>query len=182
MDLKEMRRTCAALVEDLALSVPAAPEQLIDSLCAAMGQRLGKPVRHRLVQFPAGTVTGLWMATGDVHYVLCEERTSPWHQMLITGHEYWHMHCNHATPIDEGDAARLLFSALEPHTVARILAARDYCAGPHEQEAELFATLLLDQVSRWLPTPTWTVPAHAAGIVDRLETSLGCQSSKRSHG
>lgn len=180
MDLKEMRRTCVSLVEDLALPVPTEPEQLINGLCAVMGQRLGKPVRHRRVKFPAGTVTGLWVATDTAHYVLCEELTSPWHQVLITGHEYWHMHRDHATPIDESYASRLLFSALEPQTVARIVAARDYCAGPHEQEAELFATLLLDHVSRWLPTQTWTVPAHAAGIVHRLETSLGCQS-KRSH-
>lgn len=173
-----MRRACAALVDDLALAVPAEPEQLISSLCSCMGERLGKPVRHRFVSFPAGTVTGLWVATDTAHHLLCEEQTSSWHQILITGHEFWHMHRDHTTPIGEDDAAQLLFSTLDPHTVARIVAARNYCTGPHEQEAELFATLLLNQVSPWLPTPTWTVPAHAAGVVGRLETSFGLSAQQ----
>jgi hypothetical protein len=174
MDMKAMRRSCAALVRDLDLPIPAEPDQVITALCERMKQRLGREVRHRLVPFPPDTVSGLWVATDSVHYILCEERTSPWHQLLITCHEFWHMEADHAaTPAEEENAAHLLFPSLDPRTVARIVATRAHCGAAAEQEADFFASLMMAKVSRWLPKQTWTVPESAAAVVDRLESSLG---------
>jgi hypothetical protein len=183
VDLKAMRRVCAALVEDLHLPVPTSADQLISALCNRMGARLGKPVNHQLVSFPPDTVTGLWFATESAHFVLCEQQTSPWHRMLITGHEFWHMLAEQdSTPVLDNEVMQRLFPSLEPQALARILAARSHCTGPHEREAELFASLLLASVSRCLPKATWAPPAHAASLVGRLEVSLGCQADRRHRG
>ncbi|GAB2621508.1 hypothetical protein GCM10027168_61870 [Streptomyces capparidis] len=183
MDLRRMRRSCAALVRDLDLPVPADPDDLIARLCDRMGQRLGRPVHHRLVPFPPDTVSGLWLATDAAHFVLCERDTSPWHRLAITGHEFWHMEAEHeATAVEGPDATRLVFPSLDPGTVARIVAARTHCSAEAEQEAEFFSSLLLSKVSRWLPQRTWAVPDSAAGLVHRLETALGRERERPDRG
>jgi hypothetical protein len=169
-----MRRSCADLVRDLQPPEPTEPTHLIAALCARMGDRLGLPVRHRLVRFPPDTVSGLWIATDTAHYLLCEQDTSGWHQLAITGHEFWHMEAEHrATAVTAGDAARLRPGAPDRTTVARIVAARTHCEAVAEQEAELFASMLVAKLGRWLPGRTWAVPENAAGVVDRLESTLG---------
>ncbi|MEE1929208.1 hypothetical protein V1J52_13645 [Streptomyces sp. TRM 70351] len=174
MNIKAMRRSCAALVGDLDLPLPAEPAQVVTALCARMKQRLGRDVHHRLVSFPPDTVSGLWVATDDAHFILCEERTSPWHQLLITCHEFWHMEADHqATPGGDEHDDGLLFPSLDARTVGRIVARRTHCSAEAEQEADFFASLLMAKVSRWLPEQTWTVPASAAAVVDRLEDALG---------
>jgi hypothetical protein len=169
-----MRRSCSALVRDLNLPVPTAPEKMIASLCERMGERLGQPVLHRLVRFPPDTVSGVWVATDTANYVLCEQDTSSWHQLAITGHEFWHMEAeHHPVAVGQDDASGMTFPSLGAETVTRILAARSHPCEEAEQEAEVFASLLLARVSRWLPDRAWAVPDHAAGVVHRLETSLG---------
>lgn len=175
-----MRRSCASLVRDLDLPVPAEPGQVIDALCERMRQRVGRDVHHRLVAFPPDTVSGLWVETDDAHYILCEQRTSPWHQLLITGHEFWHMEANHrAATAHSDDAGHLLFPSLDPGTVARIVASRSHCSAEAEQEADFFASLLMGKVSRWLPEQRWVVPDSAAAVVHRLEATLGHESERR---
>lgn len=174
MELKTMRRTCDALVRDLDLPVPSEPHELITALCARMRQRLGKDVRHLLVPFPPDTVSGLWVATDDAHFVLCEQHTSPWHQLLITCHEFWHIEADHApTQAPEDTAMQQVFPSLRPDVVARIVARRSHCGAAAEQEADFFACVLMTKVSRWLPQQTWTVPDSATAVVQRLESALG---------
>ncbi|PJE94628.1 hypothetical protein CUT44_28135 [Streptomyces carminius] len=180
-----MRRGCAALVRDLDLPVPAEPDQVIAALCGRMRQRLGREVHHRLVPFPPDTVSGLWVATDSAHYVLCEERTSPWHQLLITCHEFWHMEADHAGLADhagragpgaapaDGGVPVLPLPSLDGATVARIVAGRTHCDAAAEQEADFFAALLMARISRWLPERTWDVPASDAALVHRLESTFG---------
>ncbi|WP_431781351.1 hypothetical protein [Streptomyces chumphonensis] len=180
MNIKTMRRSCAALVKDLDLPLPAEPEEVVAALCARMRQRLGRAVHHRLVAFPPDTVSGLWVATDDAHFILCEERTSPWHQLLITCHEFWHIEADHrATPGAEETTDALLFPSLDPSTVGRIVARRTHCTAEEEQEADFFASLLMARVSRWLPRRTWPVPPSAAAVVDRLENTLGRPADTR---
>lgn len=175
-----MRRSCAALVRDLDLPLPAEPQQVITALCARMEQRQGRAVHHRLVPFPPDTVSGLWVATDDAHYILCEERTSPWHQLLITCHEFWHMEVDHqATGADQESHDRRLYPSLDPETVSRIVARRTHCSAAEEQEADLFASLLMAKVSRWLAEETWTVPDAEAAVVHRLENTLGPRDGGR---
>lgn len=162
------------MVDDLHLPIPAEPDQVISALCHRMKQRLGRDVQHRFVSFPPNTVTGLWIATDTVDYVLCEANTSPWHQLLITGHEFWHIEAQHqATVADGGDASQLAFSALDPSAVSRIMASRSHYDAVVEQEADFFASLLLAKLTRWLPRQTWQVPEASAAVAHRLEETLG---------
>ncbi|MCD9145987.1 hypothetical protein LUZ16_28710 [Streptomyces albireticuli] len=95
MDLKRMRRLCAELLSGLDLPGPARPDVLFTALCAGMSRRHDRPVSHRLVSFPAGTVSGLWVATDAQHLVLCEKDTAPVHQLVILGHDLWHLEEHH---------------------------------------------------------------------------------------
>lgn len=173
MDLKRMRRACADLAKDLDLPAPVDTDELISKLCRRMSERIGAPVRHELVRFPPNTITGCWLDTRDGHVLLCEADTSPWHQIVITGHEFWHMEAHHEAVSAGTDVGELVFPSLDPSTVTRILAARSYCHGPAEREAELFGSLLVATVSRWVPTTTGSAPGGAAAVVERMEATLG---------
>ncbi|WP_189062057.1 hypothetical protein [Longimycelium tulufanense] len=183
MNRRQLRRSCSSLVEKLALPVPAEPEQLMDRLCELMGERLGLPVHRRLVGFPPGTVSGLWVATDAAHYILCEQDTSPWHQLVIFCHEFGHIAVKHDTaPLPDSALPTLPFASLDSHTVERIIARRTYCSSPEEKHAEIFGSLLLARVSRWLPQQTWVVPENARDIVQRLETTFEAQAERRRRG
>ncbi|MCO8308818.1 hypothetical protein [Streptomyces sp. RKCA744] len=182
MGHKVMRRACASLVRDLQLPIPSDPDQVIIALCQRMEQRLGRHVQHRFVSFPPNTVSGLWVATDTVDYILCEEQTSPWHQLLITGHEYWHIEAEHrATLADGHDSHQLAFPSLDQRAVARIMAKRSHYDAVAEQEADLFATMLSAKLTRWLPKQTWNVPPAAADLVHRLEATLGGSAGQQGH-
>jgi hypothetical protein len=181
MNVRQMRRTCAALVRDLDLRNPTDPDELVAALCARMGELLGRPVEHCLVQLPA-SVSGVWAETDDGVLLLCEQGTSPWHRLAITCHEFWHMQAGHQPgPLGMDAASQLIFSSLRPETIARIVACRSYTATGErdeaelaaEREAEFFASLMLTMVSRWVAPQSWVVPAEAAEVVRRLEASLG---------
>lgn len=179
MNRREVHRSCAGLVDEMNLPIPAEPEALMDRLCELMAQRLGQPVHRRFVPMPIDAdLSGMWVATeldgAMEHHILVEESTSPWHQVVIFCHEAGHMMVGHETvPVDGDDALQLVFPTLPSETVARIVAGRTHGATPAEQTAELFGSMLQSMVSRWLPHETWVVPDTATDVVRRLENSLG---------
>ena len=107
-------RKCAACAAswsaELALPAPAEPADLYAALCDAMSRRRGRPVQFRTAAFPPGTASGLWLDMADQDLVVIEERTAPDHQLVILGHELWHMKAGHCGHHVEGAAvaARLL--------------------------------------------------------------------------
>jgi hypothetical protein len=162
------------------LPVPAEREQVIEALCRRMKRRSGRDIQHRFVSFPPDTVSGLWVATDTTDYILCEEQTSPWHQLLITGHEFWHVEADHqATTAAWPDISHLESPTPEPTAVSRIVASRCHYNDVAEQEADLFASLLLAKLTRWLPKQIWHVPDSAAAVVHRLEETLGTRPVER---
>jgi hypothetical protein len=181
MNVRRMRRTCAALVRELDLRAPAQPEDIVAALCARMSALLGRPVQLCLVQLPA-SVSGMWVETDDEVFLLCEEGTSPWHRLAIACHEFWHMQAgHHAAPLGADAAAHLVFPSLHPQTIAKIVACRFYASREllderelaAEREAEFFASLMLSMISGWVPRQSWVVPAEVADLVQRLEASFG---------
>ncbi|WP_043479424.1 hypothetical protein [Streptomyces collinus] len=91
-----MRRLCAELVGELALPPQAPPHEVYRALCEAMSRRRGRPVHFRTAAFPPGTASGLWLDMTDRDLVVVEERTAPDHQLVILGHELWHMQADHS--------------------------------------------------------------------------------------
>lgn len=167
---REMGRLCDALVGGLCLPPTAGPEETLRALCAVMSGLRGRPVRLRTAVFPAGTASGLWLDFADQDVVVVEERTAPGHQLVILGHELWHMAAGHrGGPLDGvAVAARTRFDRRE------------------EAEAERFGLLLASRFRAWTPSVPRTVPPAGEpagpaagdpswpdGLVRRIEASLG---------
>ncbi|CAM5670953.1 Toxin-antitoxin system, toxin component OS=Streptomyces griseomycini OX=66895 GN=FHS37_005864 PE=4 SV=1 [Streptomyces griseomycini] len=175
---REMRRLCGELVAELTLPVPARPADLYAALCDAMSRRRGRPVQFRTAAFPPGTASGLWLDMADQDLVVVEERTAPDHQLVILGHELWHMkagHCGHPVPGAEV-ATRLLGAAPDEDalraTVLRV-AARTRFDLAEEKEAEAFGLLLAGECRTWLAGSSLRGPVQRDHLAGRIEASLG---------
>ncbi|MGW5445353.1 hypothetical protein [Streptomyces asiaticus] len=178
MDVKRMRRVCAELFRGLNLRVPAEPDILFSALCEEMTKRHDRPVEHRLVPFPAGTVSGLWVATTDRHLMLIEANTAPDHQLVILGHEFWHLEIDagRVQPVDSTEASALLAPSVDAETVQKIatrVAARTNCGQDDETASELFGSMLGSKGLHWLEDRGRSLPASSTALVHRLHASLG---------
>ncbi|MGW1671702.1 toxin-antitoxin system, toxin component [Streptomyces sp. NPDC002324] len=111
----EMRKLTAGLSKAVRgrLDGPVGVRELSAALCAEMSARRGgRPVKLRFERFPDGIgVTGLWMEFPDFDLVIVEERAETVQQLVILGHELWHMHAGHCHhPLPGPDAAALALS------------------------------------------------------------------------
>jgi len=92
------------LTEELAAAVRARPGRPADAqqLCRALceetsARRGGRPVELRFERFPDEIeVTGLWVGFQDFDLVIVEERAEAIQQLVILGHELWHLHTGHS--------------------------------------------------------------------------------------
>ncbi|MFF7236531.1 toxin-antitoxin system, toxin component [Streptomyces collinus] len=195
-----MRRLCAELVGELALPTQAPPHEVYRALCEAMSRRRGRPVHFRTAAFPPGTASGLWLDMTDRDLVVVEERTAPDHQLVILGHELWHMQADHighhvdglgAGPgvgtdagasagagagAGAGVATRLLVdepdqAALQA-TVLRV-AARTRFDQAEEREAETFGLLLASKCRTRLAGSGLRGPVRRDDVAGRIEAALG---------
>ncbi len=175
---REMRRLCGELVEELSLPAPARPADLYGALCDGMSRRRGRPVLYRTAAFPPGTASGLWLDMADQDLVVIEERTAPDHQLVILGHELWHMKAGHHGHHVEGAAvaARLLHDEHdEADLSATVLqvAARSRFDRADEKEAETFGLLLASKCRTWLSGSSSRGPVPRDHLAGRIEASLG---------
>ncbi|MEU4145712.1 toxin-antitoxin system, toxin component [Streptomyces parvulus] len=179
---KDMRRLCGELVEELALPAPAPPAELYAALCGAMSRRRGRPVVFRTAAFPPGTASGLWLDMTDRDLVVVEERTAPEHQLVILGHELWHMKAGHrghhhvdgaeaAARLLDGDRARRDEDALR--ATVRAVAARSRFDLADEKEAEAFGLLLASKCRTWLAGSALRGPVQRDHLAGRIGASLG---------
>ncbi|MFI6551257.1 toxin-antitoxin system, toxin component [Streptomyces prunicolor] len=173
-----MRRLCGELVAELSLGAPARPHDVYAALCDAMSRRRGRPVLFRTAAFPAGTASGLWLDMADQDLVVIEERTAPDHQLVILGHELWHMKAGHCGPHLEGAAVatRLLTDTVDAAALrATVLnvAARSGFERADEREAESFGLLLASKCRTWLAGSSLRGPAQHDHLAGRIEASLG---------
>ncbi|MBX7468805.1 MULTISPECIES: toxin-antitoxin system, toxin component [Streptomyces] len=170
-----MRRLCGELVAGITIPAPAEPTDLYAALCEGMSKRRGRPVDFRMAAFPSGTASGLWLDMADRDLVVVEERTTPDHQLVILGHELWHMDAGHGSHHVAGAAvaARLLTAEGDLGAAVRKVAARTRSHLAEESEAESFGLLLGSKCRPWLPGSGAHVPAHRDALAGRIEASLG---------
>ncbi|MFI1168945.1 toxin-antitoxin system, toxin component [Streptomyces sp. NPDC020801] len=170
-----MRRLCGELVAELTLPAPARPADLYAALCEAMSRRRGRPVLLRMAAFPAGTASGLWLDMADQDLVLVEERTAPDHQLVILGHELWHMTAGHCGHHVDGVtvAARLLGDGADLRAAVQRVAARSRFDLAEEEAAETFGLLLASKCRTWLASSSLRGPVHRDHLAGRIEASLG---------
>ncbi|WP_267242565.1 toxin-antitoxin system, toxin component [Streptomyces sp. PR69] len=171
-----MRRLCGELVSGIDLPAPAEPADLYAALCEGMARHRGRPVRYRTASFPPGTASGLWLDMTDQDLIVIERRTAPYHQVVILGHELWHMKAGHCTHHVEGAAvaARLLSDAADIQDTVLKVAARTRFDQAEENEAESFGLLLGSKCRAWLADGcTGKGPVSRDGLAGRIEASLG---------
>ncbi|MFE7899992.1 toxin-antitoxin system, toxin component family protein [Streptomyces sp. NPDC057424] len=135
------------LAAELATAVRERPLQPTDvrSLCRALceemsSRRGGRPVELRFERFPDEIeVTGLWVEFQDFDLVIVEERAEAVQQLVILGHELWHLHAGHGHHHVAGTAAaRALDQEPGWASVPLTVAARDGSRQRDEAEADAF--------------------------------------------
>ncbi|MFF4485342.1 toxin-antitoxin system, toxin component family protein [Streptomyces sp. NPDC001544] len=135
------------LAADLARAVrdrPQAPDgvtELCRALCEEMSaRRSGRPVELRFERFPDEIeVTGLCVEFQDFDLVIVEERAEAVQQLVILGHELWHLHAGHRHHHPAGAAAaRALADGRGWRDLALTVAARNGSREADEAEADDF--------------------------------------------
>lgn len=187
-----MRQLSAQLVRNL--PSPAGEQEVIPALGQALTHVRGRPVRLRRTAFPPGIASGLWIDRTSHDLIVYEENTDPEHQLVIIGHEAWHMfqgqcsagaHGAFASRARETAAAGALaeFVAvvsevddIELPPNARTDAALHFAARADvhtvewEREAELFGFRFATDVQAALAqAPSLADPHHLA---DRIQVSM----------
>ncbi|MGW1287272.1 toxin-antitoxin system, toxin component family protein [Streptomyces sp. NPDC002586] len=136
-----------SLAGDLAAAIharPSAPDgvrEVCRALCEEMSTRRGgRPVELRFERFPDEIeVTGLWVEFADFDLVIVEERAEAVQQLVILGHELWHLHAGHRHHHLAGDAAaRALTDAPGWRDMPLTVAARNGSREADEAEADDF--------------------------------------------
>ncbi|WP_344013564.1 toxin-antitoxin system, toxin component [Streptomyces thermospinosisporus] len=98
-----MKRLSARLIS--LLPPLAQDDRLIPAVEGALSRARGRPVRLREAAFPPATASGVWIDRADHDLIVYEENTNPEHQLVIIGHETWHMFQGDCTTYDDFSAA-----------------------------------------------------------------------------
>ncbi|MBG0855510.1 toxin-antitoxin system, toxin component family protein [Streptomyces spinoverrucosus] len=150
---------------------PADVRELCRALCEAMtARRDGRPVELRFERFPDEIeVTGLWVEFQDFDLVIVEERAEALQQLVILGHELWHMHAGHGHRHVAGTAAaHALAEAPGWKGGAVAMAARNGSRRREEAEADDFGHRLAA-----LFRPVLAGDHRADAALDPVQRSLG---------
>jgi hypothetical protein len=165
---REIRRRCEKLVEDLEIPVPFD----VHVLCARVAAKRGRSIELRAITMPAGGPCGVWVSAAGRDFIFYERHTSGLHQEHIVLHEIGHFLSDHeASSVLDPDISRLLLPDLDPLVVKRVLQRTHYSVD-NEREAETIASLILERANRWRPASEWAAPPEAAGIRERIGSSL----------
>ncbi|MFJ6082431.1 toxin-antitoxin system, toxin component family protein [Streptomyces sp. NPDC092369] len=161
---------------------PAGVRELCRALCEEMSAlRGGRPLDLRFERFPDEIeVTGLWVEFQDFDLVIVEERAEAVQQLVILGHELWHLHAAHghhhvAGPLAAHGhhhiagplAAHALADRREWTDAALTVAARNGSRESDEAEADDFGHRLAAAFRPMLDGRT------AGGDLDPFQRSLG---------
>ncbi|MCD9875657.1 toxin-antitoxin system, toxin component [Streptomyces guryensis] len=163
-----------------AVDLPAEPRAVFSALCKAMSDRRGgRPVTLSIRPFPEtiASTTGLWLELPEQDVIVIEESLAPDHQLVVVGHELWHMHAGHRGH-DLGGAAVAARAALRGEVdwpeLVRHVAARSHSDTHDEVTAESFGLLLGSRLNTWLALPGTTRTLD--DIARRINASLGYNS------
>jgi hypothetical protein len=163
VELTRLRRRCETKLQGLDMPAPFS----VDAFCQALGARRGRPIRLLPVDTRTGPC-GLWVATATVDYLFYEQATTPLHQDQIRLHELGHLIFNHhSAEVLDDEFARLL--GLDVELVRRVLSRTRYST-EEEQEAEVFATLVLERAAR--DPPPRPADPEVAAVLDRVQAAL----------
>ncbi len=131
---------------------PSVGGELCRALCEEMSARRGRRVELRFERFPDEIeVTGLLVEFHDFDLVIVEERAEAVQQLVILGHELWHLHAGHCHHHSAGaTAARVLADEQSWQGGALTVAARNGSRAADEADAEEFGHRLATVFRPWV--------------------------------
>ncbi|MEU6222955.1 toxin-antitoxin system, toxin component family protein [Streptomyces sp. NPDC047042] len=131
---------------------PTEIRELCRALCEEMSARRERRVELRFERFPDEIeVTGLWVEFHDFDLVIVEERAEAVQQLVILGHELWHLHAGHCHHHSAGaTAARVLADEQAWQGDALTVAARNGSRAADEADAEEFGHRLATVFRPWV--------------------------------
>lgn len=124
---------------------------------AALGAQRGRPIRLMPIEPSAlpglwdhsrGTPCGLWLDCADEDLIAFDAGTTDYHVDQIIAHEAGHMLLDHDAEVAGLAGLQRLLPDVDPAVIRRVLGRSEF-SDAQEDEAELFADLLLSGVSRW---------------------------------
>ncbi|WP_063774890.1 hypothetical protein [Kitasatospora azatica] len=147
---RRLWRRCRQIVRTLELPEPFG----LSALAETLAERTGRPVEF--LPLPAGSFgsCGVLVSTERAEYIGYPTGTTVLHQQHIVLHEVGHLLCGHQNVAAPADSAAL--GVLAPHLsteLVRRLLGRDVYSDVQEQEAELFASLVLHRQAGRRPQP-----------------------------
>ncbi|MFH7596304.1 hypothetical protein WDV06_14535 [Streptomyces racemochromogenes] len=157
-----LRRRCEMILGHLDLAHPFS----LDTLCARMADRRGRPIRlHPLPREAAESgVCGLWVGTESVDYVFYEAHTTPLHREHIVLHELGHILFGHHSLEGEEVDGR-----------APVVLGRTNYTTRQEQEAEMLASMIrIHTAGTGHPRPA----PGPRGALARLESAMGYERGR----
>ncbi|MFF8960666.1 hypothetical protein [Streptomyces sp. NPDC014894] len=125
-----MRQLRDDLARALEQAAPNGPDEVFAALCARLGTARGRPVILRFVDFPPQTASGLYLDMTDRDVICVQANTHPVHQLIIFGHEVWHMVAGHTGHHDSGPAAAARSGPAGAAAAARLMAGGAPETGP----------------------------------------------------
>jgi hypothetical protein len=143
----DLRARCERWLDGLDVPDPFDLHVFVERLSVARGRPL-LLVPYRFAV--AGAPCGLWVPLPDADVVFVEEATAGAQRDNIVAHEIGHLLADHEADSELVRAYRArLFPSLDPSVVDRVLGRTSYTTA-QEQEAEVFAWLLLGRRA-WVP-------------------------------
>lgn len=154
---------------------PADVRELCGALCEEMSGRRGRRVELRFERFPDEIeVTGLWVEFHDFDLVIVEERAEAVQQLVILGHELWHLHAGHCHDHSVGaTAARVLADEQWGQDRALAVAARNGSRKAEEADAEEFGHRLATVFRPWVESMAGPAGRTANTGSSGVQASLG---------
>ncbi|MGP4013127.1 toxin-antitoxin system, toxin component family protein [Streptomyces sp. 4N124] len=149
---------------------PAGVRDVCRALCEEMSvRRGGRPLELRFERFPEEIeVTGLCVEFQDFDLVIVEERAEAVQQLVILGHELWHLHAGHRHHHGIGTAAaHALAGPRGWDDIALTVAARNGSRQTDEAEADDFGHRLAAMFRPYLSAQ------GGRPSLDPLERSMG---------
>ncbi|MFB6615455.1 toxin-antitoxin system, toxin component [Streptomyces sp. NPDC085524] len=149
---EQMVRLCDELDTAMGGHAPGDIDTVIARMAGHLTHHRGRPVRILRRTFPQGLgavpVSGLWLDRETEDVIVVTRNTSPFHALVILGHEIWHMvrgHCG-THVLGAQAATRLLgddeLTAGELGEAVRAVAARTHTVPGDEAEAERYGHML----------------------------------------
>lgn len=172
MKFRHRYERCLALVRRLELPRPFD----ITTVCERLARDRGRAIQLVPLELPPGGLSGAWVATNRADYVLYQSKTSRLHQDHIVLHEIGHMLCGHENDQTGEEAISSVLPHLDPKMVRQVLC-RNHYTSSEEEEAEIVASIVLDQVTR---SPVERPGnGRTTSVMRRIERSLNDSRSER---